>query len=99
MYLIIRKGDRAVVGTNYTEPPDGAYNPDLFDVVFWNGPEPPLHNPEGELDPDTGGLLPGVESYDPTIGLAPDDPRLVSVDDQLTALERRVEALEVSVSL
>jgi len=67
IYLVIRRKDRAVIGTQVArKPPAGAWNPDLFEVKPWAGPEPPLHNPFAE---------PPVESYDPWLTATWDDVR------------------------
>lgn len=59
MWLIIRKSDNAVVGTNYLVAPKVG---PLFEVKEWQGIEPPIHDPHE-----------GVESYDPTLA-DPDYP-------------------------
>lgn len=53
MWLIIRKADSAVVGTNYLVAPEASA---AFEVKEWQGAEPPIHDPDE-----------GVESYDPTL--------------------------------
>jgi len=86
MWLIIRKKDRAVVGTNYSivKPP---YNSDVFYAVEWHGTEPLLHNPDE-----------GVASYDPTAGLEPDDPRLRSEMDEMDVLKEQIAELRVRIA-
>lgn len=59
MWLIIRKSDGAVVGTNYLTGP--SVNEDRFEVKEWHGVEPPIHDPHAD---------PPILSHDPTL----DDP-------------------------
>lgn len=54
MWLIIRREDSAVIGTQYGLKP--TWNEDLFEVKEWYGKEPPIHDPEE-----------GIYSYDPTL--------------------------------
>jgi hypothetical protein len=55
MWLVIRKSDDAVIGTNSVDP-TGYWNAELFSIKEWNGKEPQIHDPDE-----------GIESYDPTI--------------------------------
>lgn len=59
MWLIIRKLNGAIVGTNYHYKPTA--NEDFFEIKEWHGPEPPIHdpNPVDEGEP--------IYSYDPTL--------------------------------
>lgn len=60
MWLIIRKSDHAVIGTQAEiKPPDDAWNPDIFEIKEWYGLEPLI------CDSETG-----ICGYDPTL----DDP-------------------------
>lgn len=58
MWLIVRKSDSAVIGTAYQLPPARAWDPDIFEVKEWLGPEPVIHDPDAD---------PPVYSYDPTL--------------------------------
>jgi len=66
IWLIIRKKDRAVVGTAYREPPARVWNPDLFEIKPWPGSEPPIHDPAAD---------PPVKSLDPWLTATLDDVR------------------------
>lgn len=58
MWLVIRRSDGAVVGTQRgDQKPE--WDENSFEVKEWLGPEPALHDPDE-----------GIESYDPTL----DDP-------------------------
>ena len=96
MWLIIRKSDSAVIGTQMgARPPEGAWDPDLFEVKEWYGPEPAIHNPEED-----------IESYDPTGGdeslshARLDFDRLSTLaDDELAwleAIEPQVETMDLT---
>jgi hypothetical protein len=80
VYLVIRKSNQTVFQVHYGhDDPTGRYSKE-FEVKEWHGNVPPIHNPENN-----------VESYDPTIGLPPDDPLIISKVDML---EKRIETLE-----
>ena len=69
IWLVIQRKDRAVIGTQVgREPPAGAWNPDLFEVKPWAGPEPPIHDPVAD---------PPVKSLDPWLTATWDDVRAV----------------------
>lgn len=89
MWLIIRLKDNAVYSTAYTEPPEGAWNPDLFAIKEWPGNEPPIHSPDE-----------GIESYDPTL----DDPawgakakRRIALPNAATQLELEADWLKATI--
>jgi hypothetical protein len=52
MWLIVRKSDNAVVGTQSGIKP--IWDATLFEVKEWTGAEPPIHDPD-------------IPSYDPTL--------------------------------
>lgn len=56
MWLIIRKADTAVVGTQLGIDPSAYWDSGLFDVKEWAGPEPAIHDPDED-----------IYSYDPTL--------------------------------
>lgn len=80
MWLIIRKKDGAVLGTNYNCAP---LAPKGCEIKEWFGAEPAVHDPRQ-----------GIESYDPTVGLAEDHEYRVGLPGRVRALEARISALE-----
>ncbi len=49
MWLIIRKSDSAVIGTQVGIDPSACWDATLFDVKEWSGPEPPIHDPDEDI--------------------------------------------------
>ena len=78
-WLLIRRSDSTVLCCQITDP--GDISNDRMVVKEWHGRAVPAHDPEE-----------GVENYDPTLGLRPDDPRLTSEMGRLRAMVEELEA-------
>jgi len=85
MWLIIDRKRMTVFGVQFNKPGDGLLDMGRFEVKEWYGPAPPCHNPDE-----------GVESYDPTVGLATDHELRLG---EIEALRTRVGALEQKLDI